>query len=126
MEAGKKKESTVDRALGEAFGSFSEMDTNHDGIISRDEWRARGGDAAGFDVIDTDHDGKISAAEWTVAEKAHKVAGKAHKVVEKAHKVRLCTCMHACMHIRARADLHSDESAHVCMHVRSRADLDAD
>ena len=46
------------------------MDTNHDGIISRDEWRARGGDAAGFDVVDTDHDGKISAAEWAVAEKA--------------------------------------------------------
>ena len=36
-------------------------DTNHDGFISRDEWRAHGDQM--FDEIDLNHDGKISPEE---------------------------------------------------------------
>ena len=40
------------------------MDTNGDGVISRDEWQ---GPAAAFDEIDTDHNGTLSQAELHAA-----------------------------------------------------------
>jgi hypothetical protein len=38
------------------------MDTNHDGVISKDEWNNF--HSAMFDKIDTNHDGKITKDEF--------------------------------------------------------------
>ncbi len=40
---------------------FDEIDTNHDGVITRDEFLA--GEKKRFDEFDTNHDGKIDAKE---------------------------------------------------------------
>jgi hypothetical protein len=50
---------------------FQKMDANHDSLVSKDEWRARGDKM--FEDIDNNHDGKISADEM----KAHHDARKA-------------------------------------------------
>ncbi|KPL69267.1 hypothetical protein SZ64_14835 [Erythrobacter sp. SG61-1L] len=66
---------------GMAFGGPGPMmdpqaaDTNKDGAISKDEFRAAA--LARFDKIDTDHDGTISKAERKSAKQAHKAERKA-------------------------------------------------
>ena len=40
---------------------FDEMDTNHDGVITKDEFLA--GEKKRFDEFDTNHDGKVDAKE---------------------------------------------------------------
>ena len=39
---------------------FKKLDTNHDGAISRDEWKGR---PKAFDRLDTDHNGSLSPKE---------------------------------------------------------------
>ncbi|KAB0685931.1 EF-hand domain-containing protein [Burkholderia territorii] len=65
-------------ATGQAYidKSFRTIDSNHDGVISRDEWNAfmtqylekqqEAFDVA-FDATDTNHDGKLSRAELQAA-----------------------------------------------------------
>lgn len=49
---------------------FDKIDTNKDGVISKEEWKAAGKDEKDFDDIDANKDGKIQRAEWS--EKAPK------------------------------------------------------
>ena len=42
---------------------FDAMDTNHDGFITLDEWKAAGRREERFAEIDADHDGKITREE---------------------------------------------------------------
>jgi Ca2+-binding EF-hand superfamily protein len=42
---------------------FERLDTNHDGMVSRDEYRAQV--AERFDRLDTNHDGFLDQAEMT-------------------------------------------------------------
>ncbi|KVL46573.1 hypothetical protein WT01_36520 [Burkholderia cepacia] len=65
-------------ATGQAYidKSFKTIDSNHDGVISRDEWNAflnqylekqQAAFDAAFDAADTNHDGKLSRAELQAA-----------------------------------------------------------
>ncbi len=47
--------------------SFSELDKNHDGVITKDEWR---GSAKSFARHDLDHDGKLTPKEYPSPQKA--------------------------------------------------------
>jgi len=49
------------RGGGMMGGGMGMMDTNHDGVISKDEWMAQ------FDKLDANHDGKITADEMQAA-----------------------------------------------------------
>lgn len=44
--------------------NFNEMDLNHDGYVSKDEWTRN---TKAFDRIDTNHDGQISKEEMKMA-----------------------------------------------------------
>lgn len=46
-------------------GMFDRLDTNHDGVITKDEFQADV--AARFARLDTNHDGKVSAEERAAA-----------------------------------------------------------
>lgn len=46
---------------------FDKVDTNHDGVITLDEWTAIGRRQRGFDMIDADHDGKVTPDELRAA-----------------------------------------------------------
>ena len=46
---------------------WDSLDANRDGYLTKDELAGSPGMVHNFDMIDTDHDGKISKAEW----KAH-------------------------------------------------------
>lgn len=48
-----------------ADSMFEEMDTNHDGFVSREEFNAFNNKR--FDAVDTNHDGKISHEEMEAA-----------------------------------------------------------
>jgi len=48
----------------EVYASFDELDTNEDGVISREEWDAAGLDPDEFDKIDADSDGVIERKEF--------------------------------------------------------------
>lgn len=52
--------------------SFEQLDTNHDGVLTRDEAATNPKMAKRFDVADTDRDGRVTAEEA----KAFKGAGK--------------------------------------------------
>ncbi len=55
------------RGMGPMMFEFSEVDTNGDGKLSKDEMAAHA--KARFDAVDTDGNGKLSAAEMAVAAK---------------------------------------------------------
>jgi hypothetical protein len=59
---------------------FDEMDTNHDGVISKEESTAFG--ARKFDERDANHDGKVTKAEWIAFNEAM-----AEKFKEKMQKM---------------------------------------
>lgn len=44
---------------------FAKYDTNKDGVLTLDEWKAAGRKQQGFDLADADHDGKVTPAEAT-------------------------------------------------------------
>jgi Ca2+-binding EF-hand superfamily protein len=46
---------------------FDKVDTNHDGVLTLDEWKAAGRRERGFNMIDTDHDGKVTPDELRAA-----------------------------------------------------------
>jgi hypothetical protein len=46
---------------------FEAMDTNHDGVITLDEWKAAGRRENRFAMIDADHDGRITREELRAA-----------------------------------------------------------
>ena len=46
---------------------FDAMDTNHDGVITLDEWKVAGRREERFALIDTDHDGRITREEMRAA-----------------------------------------------------------
>ena len=48
---------------------FKKLDANHDGAISRDEWKGR---AKAFDRLDADHNGSLSPKELERGAKARK------------------------------------------------------
>jgi hypothetical protein len=57
-------------AVGRGFGDrmFARLDTNGDGVVDRDEFRAQA--ARRFDRMDTNKDGKVDAAERQAARDA--------------------------------------------------------
>ena len=46
---------------------FDQMDTNHDGVITLDEWKAAGRREFGFKMVDTNKDQKLTPEELRVA-----------------------------------------------------------
>jgi Ca2+-binding EF-hand superfamily protein len=48
------------RAQKRLEAQFKKVDTNHDGAISRDEWKGR---PKAFDRLDADHNGSLSPRE---------------------------------------------------------------
>ena len=48
-------------------GRLAAADTNHDGVLSKDEWIASGHKVEVFDALDTDHDGNVTKAELRAA-----------------------------------------------------------
>ena len=61
----------TDAPASSHFSLPKDLDTNGDGFVSKDEWRARGDKM--FEEMDANHDGKISADEM----KAHSEAKRA-------------------------------------------------
>jgi len=51
----------------QAKAKLAEMDLNHDGALSLDEWKAAGRRERGFKMIDADGDGKVTIAELQAA-----------------------------------------------------------
>ena len=47
---------------------FKKLDTNHDGMLSKDEFK---GDSAAFDKLDKNHDGKLDRYEFSQLHKKH-------------------------------------------------------
>lgn len=52
-------------------GGFAALDTNHDGVVDKQEWKAAGRKDSAFNRIDTDRDGSITAAEMQSYRAAH-------------------------------------------------------
>ena len=52
-------------------GSFAALDTNHDGVVDKQEWKAAGRKDTAFNRIDADHDGSITTAEMQSYRAAH-------------------------------------------------------
>ena len=69
-------------AVARAAGAY-DYDANHDGYVSRDEWRRLGGDERVFGGSDADHDGRldrdeiVKAMSWDERIKAAEYAGDA-------------------------------------------------
>jgi EF-hand domain pair len=49
---------------GSAHSFFSQLDSNHDGYVSKDEAKRSANISATFDNLDANHDGKISSSEF--------------------------------------------------------------
>ena len=52
-------------------GSFAALDTNHDGVVDKQEWKAAGRKNSAFNRVDADHDGSITTAEMQSYRAAH-------------------------------------------------------
>jgi Ca2+-binding EF-hand superfamily protein len=50
-----------------ARAMFEKVDTNHDGMLSAEEWTAAGRRAKGFEMVDANHDGQITPDELRAA-----------------------------------------------------------
>lgn len=55
---------------------FAQVDTNHDGVISRDEAAATPQLASRFDEVDADKDGRVTPAELKNHAKSHRLNNK--------------------------------------------------
>jgi hypothetical protein len=55
---------------------FAQVDTNHDGVISRDEAAAAPQLASRFDEVDADKDGRVTPAELKNHAKSHRLNNK--------------------------------------------------
>jgi Ca2+-binding EF-hand superfamily protein len=66
-----QKPKTEAKANAGAVTRFDKLDKNHDGVISKDEWK---GKPKGFDRIDANHDGVLSRDEvgTALANRKHK------------------------------------------------------
>lgn len=62
---------------------FAQLDTNHDGAISREEAAAAPMLSGKFDEIDTDHDGRVMPAELKAYAKTHRGGAKAGGIFSK-------------------------------------------
>ncbi len=62
---------------GEHGDHFKKADTNGDGFVSKDEWRAQGDKM--FAEIDANHDGKISMDEMKAHREAKRAEWQAHR-----------------------------------------------
>lgn len=54
-------------ASARARDIFAKADTNQDGALSLEEWKAAGRRERGFSMIDADRDGKLTAEELRAA-----------------------------------------------------------
>ena len=52
-------------------GGFAALDTNHDGVVDKQEWKAAGRKDSAFNRVDADHDGSITTAEMQSYRAAH-------------------------------------------------------
>ncbi|MBP2291689.1 hypothetical protein [Azospirillum rugosum] len=59
-------------------GSFQAMDTNHDGMVDQQEWKAAGRKDASFTRIDADHSGTLTQAEVKTYRTAHAQTTRKH------------------------------------------------
>jgi Ca2+-binding EF-hand superfamily protein len=57
------------KAQSRTEARFKKLDVNHDGVISRNEWKGR---AKAFDRLDADHNGSLTAKEFERTAKARK------------------------------------------------------
>ena len=54
-------------AHDKAKAAFDKVDTNHDGVLSLDEWKAAGRRERGFKMIDANGDGQLTPDELKAA-----------------------------------------------------------
>jgi Ca2+-binding EF-hand superfamily protein len=68
-EGGQKPQKKAEKRLA---AHFKKLDVNHDGTISRDEWKGR---PKAFDRLDADHNGSLSPKEIErlAAARKHKI-----------------------------------------------------
>ncbi|WP_448205958.1 hypothetical protein [Azospirillum sp. sgz302134] len=52
-------------------GGFQALDTNHDGVVDLQEWKAAGRKETSFNRIDADHSGTVTQAEMKSYRTAH-------------------------------------------------------
>jgi Ca2+-binding EF-hand superfamily protein len=54
-------------APNKAQAMFAQVDTNHDTVISLEEWKAAGRRERGYAMVDADRDGKVTIDELRAA-----------------------------------------------------------
>ncbi len=68
---GATTQGTATRQHHAKAGSFQALDSNHDGVIDQQEWKAAGRKETSFNRIDADHSGTLTQAEIKTYRTAH-------------------------------------------------------